>query len=190
MTPKSSSSSSSSASKKRATSSSNEATKQPKFKLPIEFITRPHPANIVASKDTCNAIIHPSVLKELEITSGSMCIISKKGLNGIVVLAKAGDEMNHPTNVIMLSSTTRATSNILLGDRLEINKIQAQPPYSINVTIGTIQGVEIKDSVDQKAVEKLLSDCGIVMPGMIFQKFQLNDSDTVDLVITDADDDS
>ncbi|EDO15601.1 hypothetical protein Kpol_483p20 [Vanderwaltozyma polyspora DSM 70294] len=188
MAPKSSSSSS--AAKKKSTSGDGDALKQPKFKLPTEFIARPHPSNKTNPQEVCEVIVHPAVLKELGINSGLMCVVSKIGFKGIVAIAKAGDEGSQPHNVIMLSSTLRSISNIILGDRLEISKIQCQPPKLINVTVGTAQGIEITDEAVQKKVEKLLQDAGIIAPGMVFSNYALNETENVDLIVIGTSDDS
>lgn len=120
MAPKSSSS----GSKKKSSASSNSAdAKASKFKLPAEFITRPHPSKD-HGKETCTAYIHPNVLSSLEINPGSFCTVGKIGENGILVIARAGDEEVHPVNVITLSTTIRSVGNLILGDRLELKKAQ------------------------------------------------------------------
>lgn len=177
-----------SSSTKKGTSagSSSEVAKKPKFKLPTEFIARPTSISD-DNKDTCVAIIHPNVLKELEITSGSMCILSKLGSNGFVVIAKASKEDVHPVNVISITTTMRSVSNIILGDRLEIRKIQSQPVYADSVTIGSLQGTEISDS-SKKAIDKLLDASGLIMPGMIFHGFPITETETLDLVVVELND--
>ncbi|CCF56024.1 hypothetical protein KAFR_0A05890 [Kazachstania africana CBS 2517] len=182
MAPKSSNTS------KKSSSLNTESQKQAKIKIPNEFIARP--LNLKGNnRDTSVALIHPHILKALEIASGSMCMISKTGANGIVVQAKAGDEKAHPSNVVMLSSAIRSVGNIILGDRLEIRKLTWQPPYATSINISTTGGIGINDSIDKKALEKLLDDCGIVMPGMIFHDFESSEEEKVDVIITMVEDD-
>ncbi|GAV52543.1 hypothetical protein ZYGR_0AG05340 [Zygosaccharomyces rouxii] len=160
--------------KKPSAGLSSDGAVKSKFKLPSAYVARPLPAKLSNYKDASTAIIHPEVMKELGINAGSMCILSKLGSNGVVVLAKPGDELSHPVNVVMLSFTTRSVAGILFGDRLEINKVQNQPPYATKVTVGCVQGVEINDNEIRKAVERILNDCGIIMPGIVFDVDQWN----------------
>lgn len=168
MAPKSSSS----GSKKKSSASSNSAdAKASKFKLPAEFITRPHTSKD-HGKETCTAYIHPNVLSSLEINPGSFCTVGKIGENGILVIARAGDEEVHPVNVITLSTTIRSVGNLILGDRLELKKAQVQPPYATKVTVGSLQGYNILECMEEKVIQKLLDDSGVIMPGMIFQNLK------------------
>ncbi|KAK5780370.1 hypothetical protein RI543_002126 [Arxiozyma heterogenica] len=181
----------SSTSKKSLNSSSkNDSTiKQPKIKLPTEYIVRPLNSK-GDNKLTCCAIINPSILKNLDISPGSICLINKFGCNGIAVQVKPADDESHPSNVILLSAPIRAVGNILLGDRIEIKKLASQPTYAFTITVGSIQGSLVEQDVDLKRVEKLLDECGIIMPGMLFKDFDINDSceaaKKVDLLITDV----
>lgn len=88
------------------------------------------------------AIIHPNVLKELEISNGSMCVVSKLGMAGVVAIAKAGEEETHPASVLMMSDPLRAVGNVILGDRLDIRKISDQPPYASTITVGIMAPLE------------------------------------------------
>ncbi|EJS42618.1 afg2p [Saccharomyces arboricola H-6] len=187
MAPKSSSSSS----KKKASAGTNTAdVKAAKFKVPTEFITRPHSPDD-HGKETCSAYIHPNILSALEIHPGSFCTVNRIGENGILVTARAGDEETHPVNVITLSNTTRSVGNIILGDRLELKKAQKQPPYSTKVTIGSLQGCDILECIEEKVIQKLLDDSGILMPGMIFHNLKTKTGEeSIDIVIADAGDDS
>ncbi|CAI4047054.1 hypothetical protein SKDZ_12G4230 [Saccharomyces kudriavzevii ZP591] len=184
MAPKSSSSSS----KKKSTAGSGNA--DPKFKLPAEFITRPHPSED-HEEETCTAYIHPNVLSTLGVNPGSFCTISKVGENGILVIAKADNEETHPVNVITLSNTIRSVGNIILGDRLELKKAQVQPPYATKIAIGSLQECNILECIDEKVIQKLLNDSGIIMPGMIFRNLKTKTGDgSIDVVITDTSDGS
>lgn len=170
--------------KKPSAGLSSDGAMKSKFKLPSAYIARPLPTKLNSFKDASTAIIHPEVMKELGINPGSMCILSKLGSSGIVVLAKPGDGLSHPVNVIMLSSTTRSVGSILFGDRLEINMIQHQPSYATKVTIGCIQRVVINDNEIRKDIERILDDCGIIMPGFTFNINQW------DIVVVDVQDSS
>lgn len=181
----------SSTSKKSPNSSSkNDSTNpKPKVKIPTEYIVRP--LNTKGdNKLTCYAIINPTILKNLDIPPGSICLINKIGCNGIAVQAKVADDESHPSNVILLSAPVRAVGNILLGDRIEIKKLTSQPTYASTITIGSLQGSLVEQGINLKQIEKLLDDCGIIMPGMIFKDFSVNDSSDatkkVDLFIADV----
>lgn len=171
MAPKSASNTSK---KKPSAGPSSDSVLKPKFKSPTAFVARPLPAKFNDYKNAATAIIHPDVMKELEINPGSLFILSKLGSNGIVVVAKPGDELSHPVNVIMLSSTMRSVGSVLFGDRLEIKKVQYQPSYATKVTIGSIQGVDIDDSGIRTMIERILNDIGIIMPGIMLEINQLN----------------
>lgn len=165
----------SNAAKKKAPSgTSSDSISKTKLKIPKVFIARPLPAKLNDYKNVSTALIHPIVLKELEISSGSMCILSKLGSGGVLVIAKSGDELHHPIDVIMLSSAMRSVGTILYGDRLEIRKVAVQPAYASKIVIGNLQGLDITDTQIKKSIEQALNDCGIVMPGMIFDSGELN----------------
>lgn len=177
----------SSGSKKKSSGSSDEV-KQPKFKLPAEFITRPLNINSNNEKETCNIIVHPKVLSALDISSGSICMVSKFGENGIAVVAKAGNEDTLPVDVILLSTAFRSIANIILGDRVEIHKINQQPSYANTVRIGSLQGLDLSGTDIQKKVEKLLDNCGIIMPGLILKGCLSDEEKQIDLIVTDITD--
>ena len=184
MAPKSSSS------KKSASgSTASDGSKAPKVKIPTEYIARPLSTGDDYKK-TCTIVIHPAVLKANEISSGSMCLVSKIGSNGITVVAKAGDEKSQPLDVFLLSSTIRAVGNIILGDRLQLSKIPSQPPYATAVTIGTPQGVDISAEVEKGIVEKILDDSGIVCPGMIFADVSIGPDSSSDIIVTSVESDT
>lgn len=160
--------------KKPSNGVTSDGTPKTKFKLPKAFIARPLPAKFNDCKNASNAIIHPDVLKELDINAGSMIVISKLGSSGVVVVAKPREDEQHPSDVVMLSSSTRSVGDILYGDRLEIKKIEAQPPYATKITVGSLQGAELNELDIKKGIEQMLNDCGIIMPGMVFRYGTLN----------------
>lgn len=184
MAPKSSSSK-----KTSSSSSGTTSAKSVKVKLPTEYIARPLIINHDYTR-ACNIVIHPDILKANEISSGSMCVVSKLGANGVVAIAKAGDEKSHPIDVFMLSSTLRSIGNILLGDRLEVHKISSQPPYASMITVGTLQSKMINETSDRNVVEKALKDCGIICPGMVLEKIVMSNGESLDIVVTAVDSDA
>lgn len=178
--------------KKSSAGDDSEATsKTPKVKIPRSFIARPSPQ--FNSKNAAKVLIHPSVLKASDILPGAMIYVSKEGEgSGILAVANPADQ-NSPFNVIQVPHALRSVNNMLLGDRLEIAKVDIQPPYAVNVTVGTANGVKLSDRA-KKGVEKLLDEVGIIMPGMQFQKISVageseSDEKTFeDLIITEVDD--
>lgn len=181
---------STSSKKKSSSTTAPDGTKVLKFKLPLEFVGRPLLTKDINDKNACTIVCNPIVLKELDISNGSICMIAKKGANGVAAIAKYGDEQSHPANVIMISTVLRSVGNIILGDRLMIKKIPNQPPYASSVTLGPLRSSKSDETAIEKKVEHLLNDCGIVMPGMIFHNFSLNDQKKVDLVVIEVTDDT
>ncbi|SCV04748.1 LANO_0G12112g1_1 [Lachancea nothofagi CBS 11611] len=180
MAPKASSSSS----KKKSSSSSSDEIKTPKFKLPTTFITRPSNKN--DDRSICNVYLSKKVMKALEIDAASMCVVGKLSESGVVAIAHPGDD-SMPDNVVQISDSLRAVGNIILGDRLELKKVTLQPEYATSVTLGSRQGVEIPAAAT-KMVEKLLDECGLVMPGMVFPCRRISDDLELDLVVIDIND--
>ena len=167
-----------------------ENAKQTKFKLPKELIARPLTLN-KSYRNACTVVVHPKVLKGLEISPGSLCVVSKLGMNGILALAEAGSEETQDANVILISGPLRSVTGLLLGDRLEIKKAPTQPPYATAVTIGTSTGDVITDLSERKKVEKLLDECGIAMPGLIIRDFDIGrEGKKVDVVVVSTQDET
>lgn len=177
---------SSAAKKKTPSSNTSDGIKATKFKLPIEYITRPFPSNENSDKNNSVAIVHPDVLKELDITSGCMCSISKIGATGIIAIAKAGDANSQPENVILLSKTIRCVANIILGDRLELKKAVRQPPYASSIVIGNLPQEQLNETKLLKRLEQMIDDTGVVMPGMIFHEIVVDKEYKIDVVIIDV----
>lgn len=146
---------SSSSSKKKVSSSStsSDEVKQPKFKLPSNFITRP--TTKTDYRSIPNVVLNNKVMKALEINAGSMCVVSKEGENGVVAIAQPGDD-GHPVNVIQISSPLRSVGNLVLGDRLELKKITTQPAYASSVTLGSLKDSDFPPDA-KKSIEKLAS---------------------------------
>lgn len=182
--------SSSTAKKKSSSAASSDKPKPSKFKLPVEYIARPLPAKDDTNKNTSVVIINRNVLQELEISSGSMCHISKPGAGAIIAIAQSGDENTHPSNVIMLSKALRSVGNIILGDRLEICKAAKQPSYASNVIVGNLSKEQVTDTELQKKIEQLMDDAGVIMPGMLFEGSQANINGKHSLIVIDVADDS
>lgn len=128
-------------------------------------------------------LLNKKVMDALEINASSMCIVGRVGENGVVAIAQAGDD-SLPENVVQISQSMRAVGNLILGDRLEVKKVISQPEYASSVTIGSRQGVEIPATAS-KSIEKLLDECGLIMPGMVFHQRQVSDNLMLDLVIVD-----
>ncbi|SCU77757.1 LAMI_0A02234g1_1 [Lachancea mirantina] len=175
------SSSNSSKKKANADGSSSGVKKTPLFKIPATFVVRP----ITEESDARLASViklNPETVKSLEIGGSGMCLISKEGANGVVASVEAGDE-SMPTNVVLMSKSLRMVGNVLLGERVEIRKVESQPEYASNVVVGSLQRIDLSESACKK-IEKLLTDSGIVMPGMVFSDQKI-DEETVDVLIVD-----
>lgn len=178
--------------KKKSASDDSESasSKTSKTKVPRSFIVRPSPN--INNKSAVKAYLHPSILKAIDITNGSMAHLAKEGESGVLAIVSAGDE-SCPLNVIQVSKTLRSVSGIMLGDRLEISKVSTQPSYGTNVTIGTVSGKKLSDRAT-KSVEKLFDEVGVIMPGMKFQSFTApgqteQDEKTLEtLVVVEVDD--
>lgn len=153
--------------KKSSEDADASSSKSSKTKIPRTFIVRPSPN--FSNKALAKVYLHASILKANEIAAGSFVRIAKEGEAGVLAVANAGDE-GCPLNVMQVSNTLRSVSGIILGDRVEISKVSTQPSYGINVKIGTASGKKLAQRAT-KAVEKLLDEAGIVMPGMKFQNF-------------------
>ena len=176
--------------KSSADDSLSASSKTSKTKVPRSFIVRPSPN--INNKSAVKAYLHPSILKAIDITNGSMAHLAKEGESGVLAIVSAGDE-SCPLNVIQVSKTLRSVSGIMLGDRLEISKVSTQPSYGTNVTIGTVSGKKLSDRAT-KSVEKLFDEVGVIMPGMRFQSFTApgqteQDEKTLEtLVVVEVDD--
>lgn len=177
--------------KKKSAGDEPEQAKASKVKLPRSFITRPSP-NFNA-KSCVKVLLHPSILKAIDILPGSLVHAAREG-DGAGILAQVSPaDSGCPFNVIQVSAGLRTVCNFLLGDRLEISKIESQPPYAMNITIGTLSGIKLHDRA-RKTVEKLLEDVGIVMPGLTLYKVGIpsevegEEKTFEDLIITQVDD--
>ncbi|CEP23503.1 AFG2 [Cyberlindnera jadinii] len=177
--------------KKKSAGDEPEQAKASKVKVPRSFITRPSP-NFNA-KSCVKVLLHPSILKAIDILPGSLVHVAREG-DGAGILAQVSPaDSGCPFNVIQVSAGLRTVCNFLLGDRLEISKIESQPPYAMNITIGTLSGIKLHDRA-RKTVEKLLEDVGIVMPGLTLYKVGIpsevegEEKTFEDLIITQVDD--
>ena len=179
---------SSSGSKKKSSSSSGSAeeSSKSKFKLPKEYIVRPC-TNEVANNAEAIVEIDTEVMEALELKNDSFCIVSKPGENGIVAICKASKDESVLNNVIKVSKPLRSVGSLLLGDRLEIRKLQKQPVYLESVTVGSLQGIELPSD---GLIAQTLDKCGLLMPGMIFRSVEFDKDTTVDLIINDINDNS
>lgn len=138
-----------------------------KVKVPRSFITRPSPAFL--AKSCMKVLLHPSILKASEIQPGTLVHVAKEGDGGGVLAVAQPADSGCPFNVMQVTAGLRAVSNILLGDRLEISKIEAQPPYALTVSVGTLDG-KVLNPRAKKTVEKLLEEIGVIMPGLQLNK--------------------
>ncbi|SCU98508.1 LADA_0H13476g1_1 [Lachancea dasiensis] len=174
----------SSSSKKKVGSGSSDEAKVPKFKLPSTFIVRP--SSKIDDRNISHVYMAKKVMKALELDNGSMCVVGKLSENGIVAIAQTGED-SMMENIIQISESLRSVGNVLLGDRVDIKKVAFQPDYASSVTLGSKQGIEIPAEA-QKAAEKLIDECGLVMPGMVFPGRRISDQLILDLVVIEIND--
>ncbi|AMD19931.1 HCL220Cp [Eremothecium sinecaudum] len=186
MVAKPGSSSSGASSKKKVSDSGESRKSSSKSSVPTVFITRPITEN--AENSYSNIIIHPSVIAELGLVPGGICIVSKEGQRGVAAIVKSSDTLQRP-DVIQLAAPLRSVGGILLGDRVYLKKVISQPTYATTVTVGTVGGEEI-GARDGKIVQKLLNSAGVIMPGMVFDSVLLDNGTLADIIITDLDDDN
>lgn len=179
MAPKASSTGSS---KKKSSASGSSNDEKTNFKFPTAFIVRP--SKNADIKSMSEVEIHVKVMELLELKDGGMCVISKKGENGVVALCKASKDENVSCNIVGITKPLRSVGNLLLGDRIEIRKVSKHPDYIENVTVGNLQDV-VLSQIHLQAIEKIFDKCGLLMPGMIFHSTKLDDETVVDLIIID-----
>ncbi|SCU97561.1 LAFA_0G12046g1_1 [Lachancea sp. 'fantastica'] len=177
---------SSSTGKKKSSSSTSEELKTPKFKLPTSFIARPSLKN--DERSICNVYMSKQVMKALEIDAGGLCLVAKLNENGVVAMAQPGDD-SLPNNVVQLSGSLRSVGNVLLGDRLEVKRATLQPEYASTVTLGSRQNMQIPEPAE-KHISKLLDECGLIMPGLVFPGREVSEDLNLDLVITAVNDEN
>lgn len=164
----------------------DEPSKLSKLKLPNEFIVRPLPQPLAESHELqATVIINAEVCKGLEL--GSMCVLSKPGENGIVALVKQGDHDTSTQNVIMIPDPLRKVGNLLLGDRVEISKLQSQPPYASSITLGSAIGLDLTATLGSKLLEKLVNSVGLIMPGMVLSEKLAAETDSpLEIIVIDV----
>ncbi|CDO92161.1 unnamed protein product [Kluyveromyces dobzhanskii CBS 2104] len=179
MPPKSTSSASK---KKPSASASPSGEVKSKFKLPKQFIVRPIEGE--ANNNEGIIEVNQEVMESLELKNDSFCIVSREGENGIAAICKASQDDLMQNNVIKVTKALRSVGNLLLGDRIELRKLSKQPEYLESITVGNLQREELPTET-LKRVENTLDKCGILMPGMIFRSFRVDESTSVDLIVID-----
>ncbi|AET38752.1 AAA family ATPase AFG2 Ecym_3259 [Eremothecium cymbalariae DBVPG len=173
---------SNSSSKKKLSDGTEGKKSSSKSNAPVVFITRPHSED--NEKLLGTVFMNPTVMKDCGYSSGNICIVSKEGQPGVAAILQNGEE-SQQDNVIKVSTPLRSVGSLLLGERVTIKKAQYQPDYASKITVGSLQGHEISEN-NQKAVERLLNSCGIVMPGMIFSNLTCDEvSSKSDILIVD-----
>ncbi|CAI8499871.1 unnamed protein product [Hanseniaspora opuntiae] len=156
-------SSSKSSSTKKATSGGAKASES-SIKLPDEFIVRPY--NYASSKSVCEIVINNEVLKLLGLKENASNFIDFNKVNSInmQLTALVTSSADLDTNVVLIGDELRALCNLTLGDRVQLKKNEKMPGYCTNVKIKT------KPAVDTSEITKLISQIGVVYPGMYIQK--------------------
>lgn len=126
-----------------------------KIKLPKQFIVRPGP-----SKPT-TVHLHPEVAEAMELQNGKLVVVSKEGGPGAVAIVSVSSPED--TNVVLVPKPIRALGGLLLGDRVVVAKYEKQPPYAVHVDV---QVEAESGEIDQKKVEKVVADLGVLQPGV------------------------
>ncbi|CAI5755972.1 unnamed protein product [Candida verbasci] len=155
----------SSKSKKKTSTPTPDSTPQTpakKIKIPKSFIVRP--GNESNLKDVANVYINSEILSALEFKSGQLVYLNAVD-NGSVGLIATINSSNGITekNIIQISKNYRELSELLLGDRIEINKYSNQPKFASDVKINVSGG----SSDDQ--VKNGLLQIGLIYPGLTFE---------------------
>ncbi|KAI5964425.1 AFG2 [Candida theae] len=148
-------SSKSSAKKKQAPTadpSSQSTTK--KVKIPKSFIVRPHLSS-TKLKTIANVYLNSEVFEALELKPKDFVYVNQlNGSPGVIAVAVPSDDISRK-NVVALSHSYRQLSGLLLGDRVNIEKFNGQPPYASTVTIhGDSESIPV------------LEDVGLIYPGL------------------------
>ncbi|KAL6933789.1 related to ATPase family gene 2 protein [Hanseniaspora guilliermondii] len=156
-------SSSKSPSTKKAAANGTKASES-SIKLPEEFIVRPY--NYTSSKSLCEVVINNEVLKLLGLKENANNFIDFNKVNSInmQLTALVTSSADLDTNVVLIGDELRALCNLTLGDRVYLKKNEKMPGYCTNVKIKTIP------TIDNNEITKMLSQIGLVYPGMILKK--------------------
>ncbi|AAS52749.2 AER065Cp [Eremothecium gossypii ATCC 10895] len=182
MAPKASGGVGSGTKKKAGSDTNSEKKTSSKPKLPALYITRPV-GNDITKRSTV-AVLSPEVLQASEFRVGEICLVAKEGQRGVAAIIQSGSE-DQPAAVVQLAAPLRAVGGVLLGDRVTVRKLPVQPSYATNVTVASLEGHVLGSGT--KAIEKLLNDAGIIMPGQIFKDVLLDESSGLrgNIVVTD-----
>lgn len=156
-------SSSKSSSTKKASSGGTKASES-SIKLPDEFIVRPY--NYASSKSLCEIVINNEVLKVLGLKENASNFIDFNKVNSInmQLTALVTSSADLDTNVVLIGDELRALCNLTLGDRVHLKKNEKMPGYCTNLKVKT------KPAASNTEITKLISQMGIVYPGMYIQK--------------------
>lgn len=125
-----------------------------KVKIPKQFIVRPS-----ASKPS-TVVLQQEIADAMDLQSGKFVVISKEGGPGAVAILSTSPN-SEENNILAVPKPIRALGGLLLGDRVTVAKYDKQPPYAVTVD------VHVDGSDDSKAVEKLVSNAGLLQPGMV-----------------------
>ncbi len=181
-------------SKKSNKSSSKENDNDPPVKIPKQFIVRP--TNNFTPKNQFKIYLHPSVLKNLDISNGSHIHVSRPGEMGIVGEAIAAEHKNLvEINTIQISKSLRRLGALVLGDRIEIKKYELIE-YADTVEV-SISNDKNHNEINKETsllleknlykVKRLFTEIGIVMPGIIISPIKVgSETEPLSVVITDS----
>lgn len=163
-----------SSSAKRKVPSSTPVPETKKLKLPKSYITRPSQGN--AAKSCTKIYINPEVMDALELSNGNIVHISKLDASGLGILATAHLEADIvDKNIIQISTPLRTLGGLLLGDRVQFTQYAKIPEYANSISLG-IDESDYKFQIQGrvlKVIEKLLTEVGIVAPGLVIPNVAL-----------------
>ncbi|VEU20539.1 DEKNAAC101478 [Brettanomyces naardenensis] len=154
--------------KPKSDKESGSKTKLPK--LPSEYIVRPHDDG-KGMKNVANIYVSPQLLEITEWTIGSFIKVLE-GLNGITCILSTWSEVDddkYDLNVVLVSPYYLSLAGILLGDRVELVNLSAQPDYAVEVEVDYIS------SIDEQQARKTVQDIGLIYEGLTTEKIHISD---------------
>jgi AAA family ATPase len=120
------------------------------------FIARPAATDVPAA--TMKVYLDLSTIKELGFVAGEYTLVSKMGGRGLVGQISP---TKCASDVILLTKRFRRLAGITLGERIAIEKFNARPEVSDEITVGALsdesQAVQYADTVRQM---------GLICPGL------------------------
>ena len=157
------SSNSKSATSKKSASAGSKASDS-SIKMPDEFIVRPY--DYTSPKSLCEIVINNEVLKLLGLkeNTGNFVDFYKTNNINMQLTTLVTSSQDIETNVVLIGEELRDLCCLTLGDRIQLKKNEKMPGYAINLK------VKISDNANTADITKLISQMGVIYPGMFIQK--------------------